>query len=596
MSGVGYGDHGLVDPDGIPGADLDLAVVSSGAGTIKSGGQSMKTVADDLPSKWQRLSGVYESPESEQVFALMDPVTDDVHTIGTVARKVASALETYASAAADPKRKLDELRVEATAFVAKVEHGVPRFESAFTPKAEAPVSGSWNAYQPEKPTPQSKTVPWYEDVGTRYENDQLVQRINEQVALLQAAQAECALAIKKAAGASVKKAFVAPSESDLDARGVDLPWSRVGTAEGKTWTEQFEDGFKDDLLKTLSGLLHLGGWNNSGDWSWGNLGSAWKGAADGAVAFSLLVNPMAWLDAAVNPKGQAGQTLGAMGDAAQDWWKGAREHPGIAAGAAASAVGTSFLGPEGWAGRAGRAEELASGLGKLGMRGVEADVRAWVKGGATQSNVDALADLVDREYAKWTQTSGYSPALGVGDDAFANFFHDELDRFAREHPDFHRAFEADAIPHGVESSAFVERGGLQYAEEHGGHAIERHVPPTVLSKESLDEFVKSRYKGEKENSAYSLPVREVDKVVASTLDFNHTSIQQWIEAKRLGVIKKPTQEFEWPSDTVIGRYFHPDGMPPMRDASVVRVVLKYLPDGHPPYSIVTTYPREALSG
>jgi hypothetical protein len=472
----------------------------------------------------------------------MDPVTDDVHTIGTVARKVASALETYASAAADPKRKLDELRAEAAAFVAKVEHGVPRFESAFTPKAEAPVSGSWNAYQPEKPKPQSKTVPWYEDVGTRYENDQLIQRINEQVALLQAAQAECALAIKKAAGASVKKAFKAPSESDLNARGVDLPWSRVGTAEGKTWAEQFEDGFKDDL------------------------------------------------------QGQAGQTLGAMGDAAQDWWKDAREHPGIAAGAAASAVGTSFLGPEGWAGRAGRAEELASGLGKLGMRGVEADVRAWVKGGASQSNVDALADLVDREYAKWTQTSGYSPALGVGDDAFANFFHDELDRFAREHPDFRRAFDADAIPHGVESSVFVERGGLQYAEEHGGHAIERHVPPTVLSKESLDEFVKSRYEGEKENSAYSLPVREVDKVVASTLDFNHTSIQQWIEAKRLGVIKKPTQEFEWTSDTVIGRYFHPDGMPPMRDASVVRVVLKFLPDGHPPYSIITTYPREALSG
>lgn len=223
MSGVGYGDHGLVDPDGIPGADLDLAVVSSGAGTINSGGRSMKTVADDLPSKWQRLSGVYESPESEQVFALMDPVTDDVHTIGTVARKVASALETYASAAADPKRKLDELRVKAAAFVARVQHGVPRFESAFTPKAEAPVSGSWNAYQPEQPKPQSKTVPWYDDVGTRYENDQLVQRINEQVALLQAAQAECALAIKKAAGAFVKKAFVAPSESDLNARGVDLP-------------------------------------------------------------------------------------------------------------------------------------------------------------------------------------------------------------------------------------------------------------------------------------------------------------------------------------------------------------------------------------
>lgn len=596
MSGVAYGDHGLVNPAGIPGADLDLVAVSTGADSIKTGGTSMKTVADDLPAKWQKLSRVYESPESDQVFALMDPVTEDVHTLGRVARKVASALETYATTAAGPKKQLDDLRIEAKAFVARVEHGVPRFESAFTPKPEAPVSGSWNAYQPEEPKPQSKTVPWYEDVATRAENDQLVQRINEQVALLQTAQAECALAIKRAAGASVKKAFAAPSESDLNARGVDLPWSRVGTAKGKSWAEQFEEGFTDDILKSLSGLLHLGGWDNSGDWNWGNLGSAWKGVGEGAVAFGLLVNPMSWLDAAVNPKGQSGQTLGAMGDAAQDWWKDARESPGIAAGAAASAVGTSFLGPEGWAGRAGRAEELASGLGKLGLRGVEADVRAWMKSGASESNVNALADLVDREYAKWTQTSGYSPALGAGDDAFANFFRDELDRFGREHPDFQRLHDVDAIPHGVESAPFIERGGLQYAEAHGGHAIERHVPPTVLSGPALDDFVRNRFKGLRENSAYGLPVKEVDKLVASTLDFNHAKIDEWIESKRLTNNLRPTREFEWPADTVVGRSFDPDGTPPMRNASVVRVILKFDRDGNPPYSVVTTYPREAFSG
>jgi hypothetical protein len=85
-------------------------------------------------------------------------------------------------------------------------------------------------------------------------------------------------------------------------------------------------------------------------------------------------------------------------------------------------------------------------------------------------------------------------------------------------------------------------------------------------------------------------------MIASTLDANHEAIQEWIAAKRNGSIGKPTQEFEWPSDTVVGRYFDPDGVPPMRDASVVRVVLKFFPDGHPPYSIVTTYPREALNG
>jgi len=596
MSGVAYGDHGLVNPDGIPGAELDLTAVSSGAGTIKSAGESMKTVADDLPSKWQRLSGVYESPESDQVFSLMNPVTDDVHTIGTVARKVASALETYASSAADPKRKLDELRVEAAAFVERVKGGVPRFESAFTPKPEAPVSGSWNGYQAEKPKPQSKTVPWYEDVGTRYENDQLIQRINEQVALLQAAQADCALAIKKAAGASVKKAFIAPTESDLNERGVDLPWSRVGTAKGKSWSEQFEEGFKDDFLKTVIGLVHLGGWDNSGDWSWGNLGSAWKGVGDGAVAFSLMVNPMSWLDAAMDPKGQSAKTLGQAGEAASEWWSAAQDNPGLATGAAASAVGTSFLGPESWAGRAGRAEELASGLGKLGLHGLEADVRAWMKGGASEANVDALADLVDREYAKWTQTNGSSTALGAGDDAFAMFFHDELDRFAREHPDFSRLHDPDIIPHGIESTAFLDRGGLDAAERAGGHTLDVHLAPNGLTGRELDEWIRSRFGEKRPNSAYTVSADRLNELVANNLDFNHERIRAWVQGNADESDLEPTEGFDWPADAVIGRGHRPKGIPPMTDNSVVRVVLRYTGEGEPPYNVLTSYPKARYDG
>lgn len=592
MSGVGYGDHGLVDPDGIPGADLDLAAVSSGAGTIKSGGTSMKTVADDLPAKWQRLSGVYESPESGQVIALMDPVTDDVHTIGSVARKVASALDTYSSAAADPKRKLDELRVKAAAFVAEMQHGITRPKQVPIPKTAA----EWDAYDPGKYEGQTEHVAWYDDPGTTLQNNNLIREINEQVALLQAAQADCALAIKKASGASVKKAFVAPSESDLNEHGIDLPWSRVGTAKGKTWAEQFEEGFKDDLLKTVMGVVHLVGWDNSGDWSWGTLGSAWKGFGEGAVAFSLLVNPMAWLDAALNPKGQAGQTLGAMGDAAQDWWKDARDNPGIAAGAAASAVGTSLLGPEGVVGRAGRAEELASGLGKLGLRGVEADVRAWMKGGASQANVDALADLVDREYARWTQTSGYSPALGAGDDAFANFFHDELDRFAREHPDFERLHDPNLIPHGVESTGFLERGGLEAAERAGGHTLHVHLNQDGLTGRELDEWIRDRFGAKRPNSAYTVSEGRLNELVAHNLDFNHERIRAWVRGNTDRSNPEPTEGFDWPAEEAIGRGYHPKGVPPMTDNSVVRVVLKYTGEGEPPYNVLTTYPKAKYDG
>lgn len=587
MSGVAYGDHGLVNPAGIPGADLDLVAVSTGADSIKTGGTSMKTVADDLPAKWQKLSGVYEAPESDQVFALMDPVTEDVHTIGGIARKVARALETYASTAAGPKKQLDVLRKEAKAFVADVKDGVTRAKQVPIPKSAA----EWDAYDPGKYDGETETVPWYDDSGALLQNNELVRQINEQVALLQAAQAECALAIKRAAGASLKKAYRAPSESDLNERGIDLPWSRVGTAKGKSWAEQFEDGFKDDILTTILGLTHLGGWDNSGDWSWGNLGSAWKGAADGAVAFSLLVNPMSWLDAALNPKGESGQALGAMGDAAQDWWKDARENPGVAAGAAASAVGTSFLGPEGWAGRAGRAEELASGLGKLGLRGVEADVRAWMKGGASESNVNALADLVDREYAKWTQTSGYSPGLGVGDDAFANFFRDELDRFGREHPDFHRLHDVDAIEHGVESSTFLQRGGLDATDRAGGHTLDVHLAKEGLSGTELDDWIKARFKGKRPNSAYTVSKDRLNELVADNLDFNHEHIRAWVEAKASHPELAPTEGFDWPAESVVGRSYRPNGHPPMTDSSVVRVVLKYTGEGEPPYNVLTSYPR-----
>lgn len=581
MSGVRYGDHGLVDPDGIPGADLDLTVVSSGAGTIKSGGESMKTVADDLPSEWQRLSAVYESPESGQVISLMDPVTDDVHTIGAVARKVASALETYASAAAEPKRKLDELRVEAAAFVAEVQHGVPRFESAFTPKPEAPVSGSWNGYQAAQPEPQSKTVPWYEDVGTRYRNDQLIRRINEQAALLMTAQADCALAIKKAAGASVKKAFAAPSESDLNARGVDLPWSRVGTADGKTWAEQFEDGFIDDVVKTLSGLVHLGGWDDSGAWSWGNLGSAWKGVGDGAVAFSLIVNPLAWLDAAVNPKGQAGQTLGAAGDAAQEWWEDAKAHPGIAAGAATSAVGTSLIGPEGWAGRAGRAEELASGLGKLGAKDLAKSVEEWSARGVAREHLDALADHFDDSFAEWARNHevGANP---FDDAAFKRIWDDKVEAYQLEHPDFDR--------HGIESRAFLERGGLDAVEGPKGakkvpHTLRHHVKDLPL--EQVDRELWDRFDGKLRSSAYTMPVEEVDKVVARTLDYNHEAIQRWVSETPAGTSRSKMQDFDWDSGRVIGRAWDPEVGDFVND-KVAHVVLRRTNDP-PYYEVYTSY-------
>ncbi|SOC88734.1 hypothetical protein SAMN05660766_2446 [Curtobacterium sp. 314Chir4.1] len=584
MSGVGYGDHGLVDPDGIPGADLDLAVVSSGAGTIKSGGQSMKTVADDLPAKWQRLSGVYESPESEQVFALMDPVTDDVHTIGTVARKVASALETYASAAADPKRKLDELRVEAAAFVAEVQHGITRPKQVPIPKTAA----EWDAYDPGKYEGQTEHVAWYDDPGTTLQNNNLIREINEQVALLQAAQADCALAIKKASGASVKKAFTAPTESDLNEHGIDLPWSRVGTAKGKNWAEQFEEGFKDDFLKTVMGVAHLAGWDNSGDWSWGTLGSAWKGFGDGAVAFTLLVNPMAWAWGALDPDGLAGRTQRNALEGAAAWAKKLPTESGIAAGAAASVVGSSLVGPGGWAGRAGRAEELASGLGKLGAKDLGRSVERWAADSGNAEHIDALADILDDARRAWDRDA-HVDSSPFTDRAFRELWDERVEDYQLANPDFHR----DQI----ESKDFVDQGGVRGYENpsdpYGPHTRQRHIR-TGASGPALDAELSSRAQPPKppmRHSVFTGTEDEVNGLVAQTLDYRHEAVQRWLDDVRHGRVPlKRGATFDLPVDRSIGRGWDPKSG--FYDGRSVRVVLKYDPTYPSGYRVQTAFPQD----
>ncbi|ROS75219.1 hypothetical protein EDF24_2667 [Curtobacterium sp. PhB130] len=595
MSGVAIGDHGLVDPDGIPGSELDLATVSAAATTISGGGESMRTVADDIPTKWKALAGVYEAPESGQALALMDPVADDTHAIGKAARGVAKALDTYASSAAGPKQQLDDLRVEAAAFVARVQHGVPKATSPYSTTTAPQVDGSWNAYGATRTDapPEKTTVPWYEDIVTRNENDDIIRRINAQVALLEQAQADCATAIKTASGASLEGAYVAPSENDLNTRGVDLPWSTPGTADGKTCGEQFSEGATDELLQSLESGIHMLGFDNQGAWSTGTLGSTWGGFADGAATLGLFLSPYAWVDAALDPEGDAAKAHDAAGQALGDWWTEAQEHPGAAAGAAAMGLGLGLGGPGGLAKDTAKATELAEGLSKLGLHGLSRDVRSWVEHGASKESVDALHDLVDRTYREYTGSDDFTPGIGKGDGSFDQMLRGEMAQFADEHPDLLRPHDEASLPHGIESQPFTDGGGLAAAEAAGGHTLERHVRPDLHGQE-LDDWIRSRNGGKSANSVFTVQTSEVDKLVANTLDFNHEAVQEWIHANQVADKPTRTEGFDWPSDRVVGRGYAPGRTPPMHDDTVVRVVLRWDPTAEPPYRVITTYPKATL--
>lgn len=590
MSGVAIGDHGLVDPDGIPGADLDLAAVSSAASTISGGGDSLRTVADEIPGRWHALAGVYEAPESGQVLALMDPVVADTHTIGAAARGVAKALDTYASDAAGPKRQLDDLRVEAAAFRARVQGGVPKATSPYATSTGPQVDGSWNAYGATRtdPTPKDTTVPWYEDVVTKHENDELIRRINAQVALLEQAQADCATAIKKASGATLAGAYVAPSENDLNARGVDLPWSAVGTAEGKTCGEQFSEGALDELLGSMEDGIHMLGFDNQGVWSTDTLGSTWGGVLDGAATLGLFLSPFAWLDAAADRNGAAAKAHDAAGKAIGDWWAEAQEHPGAAAGAAAMGLGLGAAGPGGLAKDTAKAAELAEGLGKLGLHGLSRDVRSWVENGASKESIDALHDLVDRTYRDYTGSEHFTPGTGAGDGAFDQMLRGEIETYQLAHPEFRRP--------GVESQWFVDNGGLRALEGQPGekfapHTLREHVGASAPS-EAFDDVVRSRKNGKVANSMYFGPPDRVDDLVARTLDYRHEAIQRWVTSLREeGAAPGEKSPFTLTLKEAIGRGYDPKSGGATFDTHTVRVVLRST-STYPYYEVYTSYPTK----
>lgn len=579
MSGVPIGARGLVDPEGIPGNDLDLATVSAAAGTISTGGDSMETVADDIPVQWQGLAAVYEAPESQQVLRVMDPVATDVQTIGTAVRKVAKALDTYASEAAAPKKALDELRVEAAAFVARVQGGVPKAESPYSVHDEPQVDGSWNAYgatRPDRPSGPTM-VPWYEDPVTSSENEQLIRRINEQVVLLETAQADCADAIKKAAGISLKDAFVPPTEDDLNAHGVDLAWTRVGTAEGKTCGEQFSQGATDEFISSVEGMTHMLGFDNQGDWSWGNLGSTWTGIS----MLGLAMTPYGWLDAWGDPKGQSAKTINGLKQGMAAWAGDAADHPAAAAGAGLVGLGLGLGGPEMLGTKASRAAEFAEGATKLGGGTVAGDVARWLERGARQDHIDDLAAKFDQTFAEYMTTRKVAdPGKPFEDPAFRDMWDGAVEDYRQSHPGFR----------------FLEDGGIEALEGTGKydpHTKTRHLG--LLEGDPLfDADVRSRKNGTVPNSKFFGPIENVDQLIARNLDHNSADIEQWVdEARSTGAIGT-TEDFDLPLRDAVGRGWVPDkvGGGEMTERHVVHVVLKYTPDAPSGYVVYTAYPTK----
>ncbi|HLL62202.1 MAG TPA: hypothetical protein VK401_04085, partial [Propionibacteriaceae bacterium] len=334
-----------INAAGIPGANLRPDMVDIAASEMSGIGDKVGTQAATVVSTWQRLSAHYEAPEATALFGVMDPVKTHGETFDANIGKVSSALHTYAAEVEPIKAELARIKSEAQSFLGSIAGGV---EKTTYSRAGAITT----------------TIEWHEDQDSVDANNALIQRVNDQMELLWAAERKCANAIYDIIGFPH---IEAATESNPNGYGVadipegtETPWGTaversescgekaVGAVKSFVWDGVVVGG----VWGTVVGLgsLTLGYNPQTGEWfdsdtygaAWSNLGML----AVGLASTGLITAPLSQMDNPVGAFMRRGQeTLLNAGKGLIAWDKWG-EDPFAAAGEATFNV-ASILVPVG---------------------------------------------------------------------------------------------------------------------------------------------------------------------------------------------------------------------------------------------------------
>lgn len=162
MSGAGE----LVDPDMIP--RIDTEFVYDAANELLAMATTVSERTASIKATWEGLSapGVYEAPESETVYGLLDPATEAADEVEDAYVGAARVLKTYAAELDTIKQDLDSVREAAEKFRTKALN--------YDPLIHTSGSNDWST--------SGRLVD---------ENAQILSRINDVVARIVSAEGKC---------------------------------------------------------------------------------------------------------------------------------------------------------------------------------------------------------------------------------------------------------------------------------------------------------------------------------------------------------------------------------------------------------------------
>lgn len=427
-----------IDPDAIPGKDIDPDAIELNAGTVATIAGQVRDSGANVHRKWQGMAAVYSAPEAGTVLDLMSPVNSQATLVGDNLDVVSGALAAFAETVRPIKDALDQLRLDAQAFIDETNGGVsvreinPAWQSS-------QVSGSWNAYGAATDSDVEKyrtvTKEWHEVQEYVDRNNELISGVNAQQVALWEAERDCANKIRALYGADPLRS--AQSEDDALGYGLDeipegteMPWGApVERTEGcgeATASFVFKDFLWEGIIVggvwgTIQGLgtLTLGYNPATGEFfsgeaygaAWGNLGLL---AASGLMNSPVLA-PLFWADQGMEAfggggflpqevrdfKAQADEAALNTGKALIAWDKW-QDDPGTALGESVFNVGTALI-PVGGAAVAGvkTASTAASVISKVAHFADMVDPASWALngtmrlGGATIGSLDNLIGRLD---------------------------------------------------------------------------------------------------------------------------------------------------------------------------------------------------------
>lgn len=369
--------NAVVKTGEIPYTDVSLEGITSGAASLRTVASAVRDGTADIVTAWSAISGSYEGPSDQELFAVMTPIGPQGTTFGDDLDTAATALDTFVE--------------EATPIVAALKAYVTRAEqlqrdiAAFQPQTIQTMDG-----------PVTQTESWDQDETLNGENNDIINGVANRVVEYQAAERKCANAIRALSGLPALHAITGSGDDALGygydelPMGTELPW---GTAESRNESCAEKTGmFLPNLVKGVvwDGVIvgffgGLGTMLGFKDWKWSgdNFVEAWKGMAP-LLGYDAEKDEWWSGDAFWPALGEVGK-----GMVAWDKWE---EDPGTALGEAAWNIGSTFIPFLGIAAKFGKVGTTASVISKADKVVEVLDLGAWASKGLTKV-LPKLGDL-----------------------------------------------------------------------------------------------------------------------------------------------------------------------------------------------------------